>query len=96
MCKGKCAPAMIGKVLVIIGGINWGLVGLGMLMGKSGWNVVDMIFGTMPTLEGIIYLLVGVSAVMMIFGCRCKKCMEGGCNCGSATCATCSPKAGNM
>ncbi|MCX6757655.1 MAG: DUF378 domain-containing protein [Candidatus Nomurabacteria bacterium] len=82
MCKGKCTPSMIAKVLVIIGGINWGLVGLGMLMGKTSWNIVNMILGTMPTLEAIIYLLVGVSAVIMIFGCKCKKCTE--------ACATCS------
>ena len=75
-------PSQIAKVLVIIGGINWGLVGLGMLMSKS-WNLVNMIFGTMPTLEGIVYLLVGISAVVMIFGCKCKKCAEA---CG--TCAT--------
>lgn len=96
MCKGKCVPSMIGKVLVIIGGINWGLVGLGMLMGKSmsDWNVVHMIFGGMPTLEGIIYLLVGIAAIMMIFGCKCKKCMAAGCTCGN--CATCKADAGKM
>jgi len=74
----RCTTHMIGKILLIIGGINWGLVGLGMLMGKDieAWNVVHMIFGAMPTLEGIIYVLVGVAAVMKIFGCRCRKCMD--------------------
>ena len=70
----------VAKILVIVGGINWGLVGLGMLLGNAGgWNVVNMIFGTMPTLEAIIYVLVGVAAVMKIFGCKCKKCMDGTC-----------------
>lgn len=72
--------AMIAKVLVIIGGVNWGLVGLGMLLGSlGGWNVVNMILGFSPVLEGVVYVLVGVSAVMMIFGCKCGKCMSGVC-----------------
>jgi uncharacterized membrane protein YuzA (DUF378 family) len=76
--KGGCTMHWIIKILVIIGGINWGLVGLGMLLGTNGgWNVVNMIFGSVPTLEAIIYLLVGISAVAMIFGCKCSKCMAG-------------------
>lgn len=72
-CKGSCTPALIGKILLIVGGVNWGLVGVGMLMG-SDWNVVHMILGTLPTLEAIVYILVGVAGVMKIFGCKCKKC----------------------
>lgn len=84
MCNGNCGkgctPAMIGKILLIVGGINWGLVGVGMLMG-SDWNVVHMIVGSMPTLEAVIYVLVGVAGIMKIFHCKCKKCM-GACTCG--------------
>ncbi|MEZ0208990.1 MAG: DUF378 domain-containing protein [Candidatus Paceibacterota bacterium] len=58
--------AQIARILVIVGGINWGLVGLGMLMG-SDWNVVHMIFGSVSMLEAVIYVLVGLSAVMMIW-----------------------------
>ena len=73
-CKGKkCSMAIIAKILVIIGGINWGFVGLGMLIGKN-WNLVGMILGSMPTILNIVYILVGISAFMMIFGCKCKKC----------------------
>ena len=72
--------AMITKVLVIIGGVNWGLVGLGMLLGTvGGWNVVNMVFGSIPVLEAVIYILVGISAVMMIFDCKCAKCVDGVC-----------------
>jgi uncharacterized membrane protein YuzA (DUF378 family) len=79
-CKGcKCGPAKIGKWLLVIGGLNWGLVGLGMLFGGMGWDVVGMIFGSMPVLQGIVYLLIGVSAVMCLFSCKCKKCMGGTC-----------------
>ncbi|HEV7702022.1 MAG TPA: DUF378 domain-containing protein [Candidatus Paceibacterota bacterium] len=86
MCNGKCGggmclPAKLGKILLLIGGLNWGLVGIGMLMG-SNLNVVNLILGGMPTLEAIVYILVGVGAVMKIIGCKCKKCMAG-CTCGT-------------
>lgn len=55
----------IARLLVVIGGLNWGLVGLGGLMGGD-WNVVKMILGGMPMVESIVYLLVGVATVMMI------------------------------
>lgn len=74
----------IAKWLLIIGGLNWGLVGLGMLMGGMGWNVVNMALGGMPMIEGLVYLLVGLSAVVKIFHCKCAVCR----NCNCATCGT--------
>ena len=65
----------IAKWLLIIGGINWGLVGLGWLVGGGAdWNVIHMIFKSMPTLEGIIYLLVGVAAVKKLLHFKYHKC----------------------
>jgi uncharacterized protein len=55
---------MAAFVLVIVGGINWGLVGLGGFMGAN-WNVVYMIFGQVPMLEWLIYVLVGLSALYL-------------------------------
>ena len=84
MCNGKCGCCVfhkISKILVIIGGLNWGLVGIGMFMG-SNWNVVNLVLGSMPIVEAIVYVLVGLAAIAMIFGCKCKKCME--------KCAVCS------
>lgn len=52
--------------LMVVGGLNWGLVGLGMLLGGSGWNLVNMIFGSVPTLEAVVYLLVGLSSVWVL------------------------------
>lgn len=43
-------------VLVVIGGLNWGLVGL------FNWNLVGAIFGV-GVISRIIYVLVGASAV---------------------------------
>ena len=54
-----------GKVaclLVIIGGINWGLIGVGGFLGQD-LNVVNMVLGSWPTVEWIVYVLVGLSAV---------------------------------
>ncbi len=83
-CGGcRCIPSLIAKILLIVGGINWGLIGVGMLMEKE-WNVVNMFFGSMPALEAIIYVLVGVAAIVNLVGCRCKKCAAlcaGGCSC---------------
>jgi uncharacterized membrane protein YuzA (DUF378 family) len=51
----------ITLILVLIGGLNWGLIGIG------GWNIVDMIFGSIPILARIIYILVGISALYMLY-----------------------------
>src|SRR3989338_3093200 len=75
--KKKCLSAKITWDLLFIGGLNWGLVGLGAFFGKN-FNVVNMIFGGAPTLEWIIYILVGIAAVVWIFPCRCKTCMPEG------------------
>lgn len=53
-------------VLVIIGALNWGLVGLGMLM-DTDLNVVDILFGSMPTVEAVIYLIIGLAGLYTIW-----------------------------
>lgn len=51
---------MVAFTLVIIGGLNWGLSALG-------WNVVNMVLGAWAGLERVVYLLVGLSAVYLVF-----------------------------
>lgn len=51
---------MVAFVLAMIGGINWGLVGLLNL------NLVNALLGSWPGLERIVYVLVGVSAVYIL------------------------------
>ena len=70
----------IRKVLLIGGGLNFGLYGVGMLLSIN-LNVVNLLLGSVPTLEAVVYVLVGLAAVMKIFGCRCKKCMEANASC---------------
>lgn len=76
-CNGKwsgmCVTSLIAKILLIVGGVNWGLMGVGMLMDKD-WNVVRMLLGAWPTVEAVVYILVGIAAVLKIFGCRCRTC----------------------
>ena len=45
---------LIALVLVIIGGLNWGLIGL------ADFDIVATIFGT---ISRIVYVLVGLSAI---------------------------------
>lgn len=50
----------VAFVLVIIGALNWGLVGF------FNWNLVSAIFGDMTTVSKVIYDLVGIAALYMI------------------------------
>jgi uncharacterized membrane protein YuzA (DUF378 family) len=52
---------MIAKILLIIGGLNWGLVGLFDL------DVVAKLFASVDIVATIIYVLVGLSAIWLIF-----------------------------
>lgn len=65
----------IALILVAVGALNWGLIGLGGLIG-SDLNLVAMILGSMPMLENLVYLLVGLSAVyeLATHRARCREC----------------------
>lgn len=52
--------------LAMIGALNWGLVGLGMLIGGADWNLVRMILRFSAPLEAVVYILVGASAIWLI------------------------------
>lgn len=56
---------MIAWLLVIIGALNWGLIGLGGFM-NANWNIVGMILGTWPQVEWLVYILVGLSGLWML------------------------------
>jgi uncharacterized membrane protein YuzA (DUF378 family) len=68
-----CTVALVTKILVIVGAINWGLVGVGGFFGGD-WNLVKMLLGSWQAVESIVYILVGVAGVMSIWGCKCKTC----------------------
>lgn len=72
----------IAFVLLLIGGLNWGLVGVGGFMG-SDWNIVHMILGSWPSVEWAVYILVGVSAILEIVNHK-------------SLCRNCAPMGGQM
>lgn len=49
----------LAVVLVVVGGLNWGLVGI------FNFDLVSAIFGDMSGLSRIVYALVGVAAVYL-------------------------------
>lgn len=51
----------IALVLMIVGGINWGLVGL------ADFNLVAALFGEMSGLTRVIYVLVGLASLYGIY-----------------------------
>jgi uncharacterized membrane protein YuzA (DUF378 family) len=63
---------MVAFILLVVGGLNWGLVALG-------FNLVNMIVGSWPMLETIVYGLVGLSAIYIAAThmSDCKHCSAG-------------------
>jgi uncharacterized protein len=60
----------IAMILVVIGGLNWGLVGF------FHFDLVAAIFGPMSILSKVVYILVGLSALFLAtmigkFPCEC-------------------------
>lgn len=51
----------VSMALLIIGGVNWGLVGL------FNFDLVAMLFGEMSVVSRIVYALVGLSALYTIY-----------------------------
>ena len=51
----------VSIVLVIVGGLNWGLVG------AFNFDLVATIFGVMSALSRIVYVLVGLAAIYLIY-----------------------------
>lgn len=55
-------------ILVLIGALNWGLVG------ALKFNLVMALLGSWPLVERVVYVLVGVSALAMLTAGKC--CMK--------------------
>lgn len=51
---------VIAAILLVIGGLNWGLVGL------FDFNLVGFLFGHLPIIARVVYTLVGVAALYQI------------------------------
>lgn len=55
----KLAPLdLLAIVLVVVGGLNWGLYAFG-------FNLVSILLGWMPVLEKVVYVLVALAAIYL-------------------------------
>ena len=63
---------MIAWILLIVGGLNW------LLVGAVGWDVGVLFGGQAAVVSRIVYILVGLSAVLELFTHRksCKTCVD--------------------
>ncbi|MBI2672464.1 DUF378 domain-containing protein [Candidatus Woesearchaeota archaeon] len=52
---------LVALVLVIVGGLNWGLVGL------FDFDLVAVVLGAVPVVQRLVYVLVGLSAAYMLY-----------------------------
>jgi uncharacterized protein len=80
----KCSPCCLGKILVIVGALQVGLVG------AFGFDLLGTLLGSMPLVLRIVQVLIGVAAVLSIL-CLMKCCKKG--SCGTSSCA---PPAGGQ
>ncbi|PIS05573.1 MAG: hypothetical protein COT81_00220 [Candidatus Buchananbacteria bacterium CG10_big_fil_rev_8_21_14_0_10_42_9] len=64
---------MVTFLLLVIGGLNW------LLVGAVGWDVGELFGGMDAVVSRVIYVLVGLSAVyeLVTHKANCAKCKEG-------------------
>jgi len=69
----------VAWILILVGALNWGLIGLGGFFGGD-WNIVHIILGFSPQIEWIVYILVGLSGVYEVVNHKkiCKLCGTSG------------------
>lgn len=60
MAKNMGVLDWIAFVLLVVGGLNWGLVAFNL-------NLVELVLGSIPLLMNAVYVLVGLSALYMIY-----------------------------
>lgn len=63
---------IVAFLLVVIGGLNWGLIGL------FHFNLVTYLVGMWPMVESLVYVLVGLSALYLLLTHKgeCKVCSK--------------------
>ena len=67
---------MIAYILLFIGGLNWGIFGI------TGWDVSQLFGGMDAAVSKVIYVLVGLSAIIVLATHKkdCKMCGSGNMN----------------
>ncbi len=59
--SGLSGLTWAAMIIVIVGAINWALVGL------FQWNLVAAMFGQLTTITRIVYVIVGAAGLYLIF-----------------------------
>lgn len=77
----------IAFALIVIGAINWLLVGI------FSFDLVAWIFGKVMVLGRIVYIIIGLAGVYLAVGCPCCKSACGSCDSEKAGCGTCGDAA---
>lgn len=72
MSCSKDPVKMIAYILVLVGALNWGLVG------AFQFDLVQFLLGSIPVAAQIVYILVGISAVYL--GVKMCCCSKGSCS----------------
>jgi uncharacterized protein len=64
---------MVGFILLVIGGLNW------LLLGLLGWEVGQLFGGMEAAVSRVIYVVIGLAAVyeLVTHKTHCKECMGG-------------------
>jgi uncharacterized membrane protein YuzA (DUF378 family) len=72
--KSGCGVCLVVGGLVLIGALNWGLVGLFQA------DLVRMLLGDMTVAARTVYALIGLAGVLKILSCfKCCPCQKGSC-----------------
>ena len=58
MIKELTVLDKIALILVVIGGLNWGLIAISPM-----YDLIQLLLGSIPVLAQLVYLLVGVAAI---------------------------------
>lgn len=76
MAGGKCVVCKLVGLLVVLGALNWGLIGI------FQYNPVEALLGDLTTPARAVYGLVGVAGVLAILAClKCCPCQKGNGSC---------------
>lgn len=65
-----CGPHKLSFLLVVIGALNWGVVGF------FSYNFIDAILGAGSVASRVVYALVGLAGLMMLIVGKCKFCLR--------------------
>lgn len=55
----------LARIILIVGGLNWGLIGLGLFIDKD-LNFLKLLSQFYPNLPAIIYCVIGASAIWLM------------------------------